>query len=1328
MDQPTRNELRKAVTECRRLLEEAVAQVLQGQFGIYPTGKEGVHVEDVARMGHLSAEDRAYRADLLAHLDHIQALGYRPKDALGQLVREIAFTHLNRLAAYKMMEAREVWVGGQRFREAVGRGMKSQGFQFYLAEHPEDERLFNTGQQDVAYRHFLDWLGGRLSGEIGVLFSPTDPANRLYPPQRVLDEVLTLLNAEELKGIWAEDEAIGWVYQYFTPKELRDQARKESQAPRNGYELAFRNQFFTPRYVVDFLTDNTLGRVWYEMRKGETRLRDQCRFMVRRPVEVFLKDGVAPPVKADGGQNDLSQGELLLRPVHVPHRPKQDPRELKCLDPACGSGHFLLYCFDLLLTIYEEAYDDPDLGPALKRDYPSVAELRKATPGLILAHNLHGIDIDLRASQIAALALWLRCQRAYKDMGLKQDRPAITRSNLVCAEPMPGEDDLLEEFLAELRPPLLGQLVKVVFDRMKLAGEAGSLLKIEEEIRDTVAEAKRQWLAGPVSVQRTLFDEGEETAPRQMRFDFSGLTDEQFWQQAETRVVEALRAYAGRAANGGSYRRRLFVNDAERGFAFVDLCEKKFAVVLMNPPFGEPSKPSKELLDGAYPRTKNDVYAAFVERGLGLLHPGGMLGAITSRTGFFLSSFQRWREEILLQETTPAVVADLGSGVLDTAMVETAAYCLRLGQPVQPATFYRLLGRSDPSTGLAEVVHRSRMGESSPLEFIVDPGWFRRLPASPFAYWISSRIRALFSDLPPFENESENRTTRCGLGTTDNFRFLRLRWEVSERRSTRDWPTYYDGGVFSPMYDTFPLVVDWKDDGKEIKAFIAAKFGSASRNVRGEDRYFLPGFVFPRRTKGLSPKVLARGGIFSNAGQAGFAPEGELLWTMSLLSSRLASFLVSLSQGRTGDAAQFEVGLIKRLPWVRAPKGQLCGALAACASRIIEAKQQQSRGDETAPVFVMPHVRPCETGCLRTQVGRVREVINSLDRQVAEAQSEVDELSLQVYSLTTNDLTPMPEEAPSDGEDGEGAGGDEVDGVDLVEAKKGAADLTADSLSYAVGCGLGRWDIRYPLGQRQARFDPDPFAPLPLCPPGMLQGMDGFPLAATPEGYPLRITWEGMLVDDPDHTEDIIRRVREVLELVWKDRAEAIEQEACEILGVKELRDYFRKPGAGGFWADHVARYSKSRRKAPIYWLLQSGRKNYALWLYYHRLDKDILFKALVNYVEPKIRLEDGRLGPLREQRTALGAGGRGAKKIDRDIEKQENLVSELQDFADKLRRAANMHLVPDLNDGVVLNIAPLWELVPWKEAKTYWDELLSGQYEWSSIGKQLRQKGLVQT
>jgi hypothetical protein len=264
------------------------------------------------------------------------------------------------------------------------------------------------------------------------------------------------------------------------------------------------------------------------------------------------------------------------------------------------------------------------------------------------------------------------------EIGLKKDRPKITRSNIVCAEPMPGEQAMLKEFVAQLEPKLLGQLIEVVFDKMKLAGEAGSLLKIEEEIRDAVAEAKRQWLARPKYEQLTLFDFEYATpkAEQLMLFDLSGITDERFWDDAEAKVLASLRDYAQKRTNGKGFQRQLFADDTAQGFAFIDLCQKKFDVALMNPPFGEGSRQTKGYLDCAYPRTKNDVYAAFVERLLGLLHPEGMLGAITSRTGFFLSSFQKWREEILLQEARPTVFADLGYGVLDTAIVETAAYCL----------------------------------------------------------------------------------------------------------------------------------------------------------------------------------------------------------------------------------------------------------------------------------------------------------------------------------------------------------------------------------------------------------------------------------------------------------------------------------------------------------------------------------------------------------------------------------------------------------------------------------------------------------------------------
>jgi hypothetical protein len=163
---------------------------------------------------------------------------------------------------------------------------------------------------------------------------------------------------------------------------------------------------------------------------------------------------------------------------------------------------------------------------------------------------------------------------------------------------------------------------------------------------------------------------------KQGELDLSGIDDDVFFAEAEQRLIDALALYASEGAGAESARRRLFAGDAGQGVALLELLRERFDVVLMNPPFGSGSLKAKTVFDATYPRTKNDLYAAFVERGLQLLVPHGMLGAITSRTGFFLSSFQKWREEIILGEAPPLVFADLGAGVLDGAMVEVAAYAL----------------------------------------------------------------------------------------------------------------------------------------------------------------------------------------------------------------------------------------------------------------------------------------------------------------------------------------------------------------------------------------------------------------------------------------------------------------------------------------------------------------------------------------------------------------------------------------------------------------------------------------------------------------------------
>jgi hypothetical protein len=677
-DQSTRNRLQRFVSDARTLLTEECTRQLQHEYGMNPSTGE---VAGLATLAHLDGPRRETARLLRDTLTHYLATSPSSgkKEALERIVREQAFTVLNRLAALRMMEARDFLI------ESVSKGYQSRGFQLY-------QRLAGPalGETGDVYRCYLFSLFDEFALDLAVLFDRFSPQGRLFPRESALLALLEIINHPEIEPLWAEDETIGWIYQYFNIQEERRQMRAASPAPRNNRELAVRNQFFTPRYVVEFLTDNTLGRLWYDMTQGQTVLKDQCRYLVCRPHEIFLQPGEKAPAQAES-QDELSQEALLQQPVYIPFRALKDPREITMLDPACGSMHFGLYAFDLYEKIYDEAWELEDQLDAasfarpqgftpLCDAYATKDDFRRDVPRLIIEHNIHGIDIDPRAVQIAGLSLWLRAQRSWQAQGVKpQQRPQIQRSNIVCAEPMPGEKDLLSEFTTNLQPRVLGQLVEHIFDKMQLAGEAGSLLKIKEALQDAVEQAQQEFrreLLRRKEVEGYLIP---EVAPQRQPtlFDFADLPDRtRFWDRAEQEILVALKAYAEHAEGMQATQKLLFAQDAAKGFSFIDLCRKQFDVVLMNPPFGEASRPSKPSVDAAYPRTKNDVYAAFVERGLSLLKRRGMLGAITSRTGFFLSSFRKWREDILLHEARPAVFADLGYGVLDTAMVETVAYCL----------------------------------------------------------------------------------------------------------------------------------------------------------------------------------------------------------------------------------------------------------------------------------------------------------------------------------------------------------------------------------------------------------------------------------------------------------------------------------------------------------------------------------------------------------------------------------------------------------------------------------------------------------------------------
>ena len=1465
MEKEQRTRLQKATQEARRLLEEEFRSQLLETYDI--NVEAGRWKEEPG--AHLQAEQRLIREKLVAWIEHKEAQINDRKEALLLALREMAFTTLNRFVALKLMEAREL------VRPCVSGGFESEGFQEFTAVA---QGLL--AEQESSYRLYLETIFEDVSRELRALFDPRDPASLLWPKRTALLELLEILNKPEIGELWSEDETLGWVYQFFNSKEERQEMRKAS-APRNSRELAVRNQFFTPRYVVKFLTDNTIGRIWHEMTQGQTHLKEQCRYLLRRPDEVFLAEPNSDEVRAaqawlqsgDGERPDLwhlahtvngyaragqagedsnrwveerlpriktetiqslttqelldllflfcrkerfcegtldvlnaeidlilitiedrcargrsedhSQEDLLKQPIFIPHRKLKDPRTIRMLDPACGSMHFGLYAFDLFELIYHEAWElERQMGAdgltrqgalqPLHSTYTSKADYERDIPRLILAHNIHGIDIDPRAVQISGLTLWLRAQRSWQGAGVAVvNRPPVRRAQVACAEPMPGEENLLGELLdrqfdIEERPPF-EYLLRGIFESMNLAGEAGSLLQVEDEIRAAIVEARQLAREHTRPVQRVLFAELE--APNQVELDLSSINRADFWHEAEGRIFAALNAYASHAQLASGFQRRIFADDTAEGFAFVDVLTNQYDAILMNPPFGEQTSRCATYFQERFTRTCVDFYAMFYERSLGLLHPGGKVGAISNRTWLGLPTFEALRTQVFGELGCVEVAADLGSFVLD-AQVETVALVAGLdAKPEQKALWIRLLKTKSKQTQLLSALQALPAGSLPNFCFMASQRELASLPTGVYGYWMSHRLINLYQ--PEHAVRLRGAAVKQGTATADDFRFLRLAWEVSPEvlGIDRQWARFAKGGEYQNFFDDVHLAIRWEREGKEIAAFPSAY-------IRNATFYGRPGVTWPLRTTSpFGPRAFPSGCVFGHKGPVAVpfddVPPSLLL---GLLAAKPTKLLLSVRLGAGDDAPgsaskSYEVGLIRDLPFPDfQDQAQSLQDLTNEATLLVRSVAVED--DETTALFCLPALaRLAGERSLRDAAALVVNRREQAFARLAAIQARIDDLVAGALCFEEPDLEvlweeleppllafPLDNTAPPElftqayltkqaipGDSLPGGLDAETDVRVQTRRKQQVAlrgfesicrlfeihpdrfleqrrslgltrqedlyALSASLVSYCMGCVFGRWDVQLATGHRSAPELPDPFAALPNCAPGQLQDDAGLPLqqGQLAADYPLSIAWDGVLITDPGHPLDLLGRVQQAIAVIFPGRDDAIAQEASCHLGVSRLDEYLSSPT--GFFADHVKRYSKSRRQAPIYWQLSAGGGSYSIWLYYHRLTADTLYQVLGLV---KLRLED-------VEREIRDLGANTILSGDEAIRLQEAqaLLADLRVFKNDLDMVAPLWN-PSLNDGVIINHAILWRITPnapWqKKCKECWEKLVAGDYDWSHL------------
>ena len=1246
ISQNAKKVLERFVSSAKNLLMQNVTELLQQYYGIWADGHT-IPVEQLANQDtdivHTARMLRERMKHLLAALPETEA--NKERLAVGQLIAEQAFTQLNRFCALRMCEERDLIL------ESVRAGYDSVGFQSYDAIAQQTAMpKYNR------YKWYLHSIFDELSIELPAVFDRFSPYGLVFPDENTLLKLLDLINDTQLSewydeqngitvNFWMEDETLGWMFQDYNSLEERRKMREESNKPRNSREMAVRNQFFTPEYIVRFLTDNSLGRIWYEMTKGQSRIgEEKCHYMVRRPDET------------------------------IEERAIKEPTEILSLDPTCGSMHFGLYLYEVYEYIYMDAWDNHPELLIPYREIHTRESFHREVPRLILENNIFGCEIDPRALQLAALSLWLRAQRSYGEMGIPAgERPLIRKSNLVLAEAMPGNKRLLKGLMDELDKPMQ-RLLTTIWDKMKFVGEAGLLFKMEKEISDDIEYLRKNWSKVNQNRNAKLFDSekrrAEVMAANEARRELRHHKDE-FFEEITERLQTALQELSSRLSEEEGYENALFSEDATRGFAFIELCQKRFDCIVMNPPFGEGSEHTSQYLNDNYPAWSKNLVCAFFDRMQEMLDDEGKLGAIFDRTVMIKSSYESFRRRNLCGFITAC--ADTGWGVLD-ASVETSTLVLnKLCSDVEGVFMdVQDVKPEEKDEQLSVLIRTCNRGEKAKWTYFAKSVEFDNLPNTVIGYDFDVNILKLFKNKNIKEKNlpaKEGHHIPAGI-------YLRKYYEIV---IPYNFCHYYNGGSFTMFYSVYNDFTFWNipileaDEDFSYRNPILHKIGGVGYGKRGEF---------------LDTHILKKGYLFSREGQA--IPLSSNILSKIMLSftnSILSQYSINLYTGQ--HKISDNVNLLPMPDYAIRQSD-----IERIVNAIIDIKRKWFSLDETNLEYHGLIAQMDLKDGIEAGLDKMQEQLTDDYARYVELVKENDDLWMDLADIdrgsefrqTLNDYKarrPYEELLSIDG----------ASNLNVIDKKTMAQEMVME----LVGMAFGRWNTAFAKGEKAIPAFGDVFDALPFM-PVVSQGEEPCPAQ-------LAVPSDGIMTNEEESPLCLASHVREVMILLWGDRADDMEYELCQLIGCKSLQAYLSSPT--GFFDYHFKRYTKSRRKAPIYWLIASEDGTVDYWIYYPKLSKNTLPQLIIQLREKGEQL-----------RTRLNAA---LAAHDKTQETQVRAKQEkVEGMMEKLNRIIEAGYVPNHDDGVPVTAAPLQHLAAsrlWRtECEKNMEILAKGDYDWSHL------------
>ena len=1148
---------------------ELIARVsLKGvEYGITEDNIEDANVDSVGGKV-LTVNEKKQRQALIAEIND---KGYK------QVMEEVAYTWFNRFSALRFMEVNGYLPSHVRVFTDEENNFKPQIITEAIhldLDGLNMEKVYelkDAEKTEELYKYLLTVQCNALNKILPGMFQKIADYTELLLPDNLLREGSVIQQMIELipEDDWKDAvQIIGWLYQYYNSEKKDDvfaALKKNVKITKENIPAA--TQLFTPDWIVRYMVENSLGRLWLE---GHPDAKDQL-LPTEEEQSAYaagnrdMEDTKWHYYLEEAEQEPEVQAQLAeIRKEYAALTPDQ----LKVIDPCSGSGHILAYMFDVLMKIYES------YGYTTREAVASIVE-----------NNLYGLDIDDRAAQLAYFAVMMKARqydRRFFSRGIQPHVYAIVESNHV--------DQFALEYFCN-GDAKLKKAMDTIISELHDAKEYGSILTVTPQ----------DW-----SALYARFAEIKEDIHISREVALRGLLP-------LVQVAEAL--------------------------------AQKYDVVVTNPPYMGSGGMGAKLTDfvkKSYPDSKSDMSTVCMEKSLSMCRKNGFMTMINIPVWMFLASYENFRNA-LLRDNTIINMIHPGRGIFGSDF-GTTTFVFRKSNPCGYIGCYHRLFDAQGEVKSNEEREKAFLDKKG--QFYADQLNFSKIPGNPVAYWVSDILMEAFAKEIFIGDICE---PRVGMATANNDRFIRLWYEVGMDKiglgmkcreeavnSKKKWFPFAKGGEFRKWYGNNDYVVNWENDGIEIRNFKDEKTGRIRSHNYNLDYIFQSAITWTVISSATTSfRFCPEGFLYSNSGYGMFFPhKNDIPAILGFLNTSVVMSILSVLSPTIG----FESGYLRKIPYLSTPD-----EVTAVVNECISIARADWDSFETSWDFKHhPLLRKVPT--IAEAFEQWQAECDDRFNHLKSNEEELNRIFIDIYGLQ-DELTP------------------EVEDKDVTVRK---ADLGRDIrsfISYAVGCMFGRYSLdvdglTYAGGEwddsKYTSFAADKDNIIPIC-------------------------------DDEYFEDDIVGLFVEFVKTVYG--ADVLDENLkfiADALGGKgQPKDVIRNYFLSDFYSDHCKIY----QKRPIYWLFDSGKKNgFKALIYMHRYQPDTIARIRTDYVHEQQARYRTAIADL-EQRIANASTGERVK-LNRKLTTLQAQDTEIRTYEEKIHHLADQMISIDLDDGVKKNYA----------------------------------------